>query len=135
MNNRTEGDDGFLERARSVHEAGVSCLGEPVLSRLCAARQRALMEVEQRQPLWYSQRWLLPAGLATVVLAGVVSSALIFTSNKQPATPFVTADNNDIPIVLSNDNLDMYADMDFYRWLQVQQQQADPQQPGNGDNG
>ena len=36
--------------------------------------------------------------------------------------------------MLSNDNLDMYADMDFYSWLQAQQQNA-PEDSGANNHG
>ena len=56
--------------------------------------------------------------------------------NSQPELPFTTANNEDMSIVLGNDNLDMYADLDFYSWLQLQEQQkSQSSDSGDGKSG
>ena len=63
--------------------------------------------------------WLL-------VFVGVIGGALWWMADAPaPAAPFAAGNNNeDMPIMISNDNLDMYADMDFYQWLETQDQPA-----------
>ncbi|MGH8372369.1 MAG: hypothetical protein ACRETO_06525 [Gammaproteobacteria bacterium] len=136
MNNTADFESRFLDRSRSVFAASLSSMDAGVVARLRVARQRAVAAAD-RQPAWHMRAWALPVGVAALVFAGVISSAL-FWSQSEPNSnaPFAAANNNDMAIVLSNDNLDMYADMDFYRWLQAQQQ-SQPEQghPGNDDNG
>lgn len=136
MNNSADYDSGFLERARSAYTASLSSLDEQVVARLRAARQRAIAEADRQQPLWRTRPWALPAGVTALALAVIIGSALFWPQNEQASVPFAAANNNDMAIVLSNDNLDMYADMDFYSWLQAQQQeQPGQEQSGNDDNG
>jgi hypothetical protein len=134
MNNSADYEDGFLDRSRSVYAASLASLDQDVVVRLRAARQRAVAETGRPRPAWRAQAWALPAGVTALVLAGVVGSTLFWNRSEPSNVPFAAANNNDMAIVLSNDNLDMYADMDFYRWLQAQQQaQSEPSE--NDDNG
>lgn len=138
MNNDSPtGDNRFLERSRDAFAASVAMLDAGVITRLQAARRHALTAASgHRQSIWRAHPLALPAGLAAMVLVGVLSSILLWNQNQQPNVPFAAANNNDMAIVLSNDNLDMYADMDFYRWLQAQQQnQSGQESTDNDDNG
>lgn len=136
MNNSADYDSRFLEQVRSVYTASLSSLDEKVVARLRTARQRAVAEADRRQPVWRTQPWALPAGVTALALAVIIGGALFWPQNEPANVPFAAANNNDMAIVLSNDNLDMYADMDFYSWLQAQQQeQPGQEQSGNDDNG
>jgi hypothetical protein len=137
MNNSADYENGFLDRSRSVYAASLASLDQGILVRLRAARQRAVAEADQHRPLWRAQPWALPAGVTALVVAGIIGSTLFWNRSEPSTVPFAAANNNDMAIVLSNDNLDMYADMDFYRWLQAQQQQQQQQQgqSNNDDNG
>ncbi|HET7650322.1 MAG TPA: hypothetical protein VFL15_06450 [Gammaproteobacteria bacterium] len=137
-NSHADHDSEFVERSRRAFAASVASLDEAIALRLRQARQRALAEAGRRQPVWRAHPWALPVGAAAVVCAAVIGSLVYSNQDQQMAVPFAAASNNDMAIVLSTDNLDMYADMDFYRWLQAQQQnQNQPAQepPGNDDNG
>jgi hypothetical protein len=136
MNNTADYESRFLDRSRSIFAASLSSVDEVVVARLRAARQRAVAEADRQQPVWRTRPWALPAGAAALIFAAVISSALFWGQSEPANVPFAAANNNDMAIVLSNDNLDMYADMDFYRWLQAQQQgQPEQRQSGNDDNG
>jgi hypothetical protein len=55
----------------------------------------------------------------------VVGGALWWNGLMGPTAapePFNTAGNEDLPIVLTSDSLDMYADLDFYQWLESEDQ-------------
>lgn len=136
MNNSVDYDIGLLERVRSAYAESLSSLDEKVVVRLRAARQRAVAEADRHQPVWRARPWAVPAGVTALVLALIIGGTLLWSQNEPANVPFAAANNNDMAIVLSNDNLDMYADMDFYSWLQAQQQQQPGrEQSGTDDNG
>jgi hypothetical protein len=138
-NSNADQDSEFVDRSRRAFATSVASLDEAIALRLRAARQRALAEADRRrQPVWRVHPWALPVGAAAAVCAVVIGGLIYSNQDQQMAVPFAAASNNDMAIVLSTDNLDMYADMDFYRWLQAQQQNQDQsaQDPsGNDDNG
>lgn len=113
----------MLEKARATFRESVSALDAGTLARLRAARERALQGVRTPVAFWRRPAWSLPLSAAALVLAAVVAGVVWWNLDSQPGVPFATNNGEDMAIVLSNDNLDMYADMDFYRWLQAQQQQ------------
>ena len=113
-----------LEKARAAFLESVATLDAGTLARLRAARERALEEVRTQTAFWRRPAWSLPLSAAAIVLAAVVAGVVWWNLDSQPGVPFATNNGEDMAIVLSNDNLDMYADMDFYRWLQAQQQQS-----------
>ncbi|MGH8370207.1 MAG: hypothetical protein ACRESC_04410 [Gammaproteobacteria bacterium] len=136
MNDSADDENRFLDRSRSVYAASLSALNQDIVLRLRAARQRAVAEADRQQSIWRARPWALPAGVAALVIVGLTSSVLFWAQSDQTDVPLAAANSNDMAIVLSNDNLDMYADMDFYRWLQAQQQtQSEQDQSGNDDNG
>lgn len=125
----------FLDKVRVVFDESVRQVDAAAVAGLREARIGALTAAGSRVPVWRS-RWALPAGAVAVVGAIVVASFIWFGFGSQPhpSVPFVAQSNEDMAIELSGDNLDMYADMDFYRWLQVQQQDAAPAAPVSGGN-
>lgn len=123
----------FLHKAGKAFMDSLEELDTRELARLRQARALAVESVAPHRPLWRRRAWALPAGAVTAVLIGITSGVLWWNRNPQPAVPFATGNHNeDMSIVLGNDNLDMYADMDFYNWLQAQQQTAP--RSGSGDN-
>ncbi|MGB9428556.1 MAG: hypothetical protein WCC11_01550 [Gammaproteobacteria bacterium] len=133
----TETEMIFLNKARRLFTDSAAGLDARILARLREARARAVEAAERRQPFWRIRRWTLPAGAIAVVFALVAGGLVWWNLGSQPAVPFATTNNEDMAIVLSSDNLDMYADMDFYRWLQAQQQQQNesPTDAGANNNG
>ena len=134
MNQNSE--TAFLHKAHTAFVDSLSRLDARVLGRLREARARALAAVQRHPPWWRARSWTLPTGAAAVVLAAVACGILWWNQNSQPVVPFAAGNNTeDMAIVLGNDNLDMYADMDFYRWLQAQQQNAPQGDSGGNSNG
>lgn len=130
----TSNETEFLEQARRVFAASVTRLDADTLMRLRAARYRAV-EAAGRRPAFVLKRpWALPAGAVAILFVAAVGGFLWWNQASQPAVPFATSNGDDMAIVLGNDNLDMYADMDFYRWLQAQQQAQQNPPANNGDN-
>ncbi|MGH8363468.1 MAG: hypothetical protein ACRESQ_08985, partial [Gammaproteobacteria bacterium] len=95
-------------------------------------RERALEQARTPPAFWRRPAWGASLSAAVIVVAAVIGSLVWWNLNSQPSVPFAANNGEDMAIVLSNDNLDMYADMDFYRWLQAQQQQSPKTQSESG---
>lgn len=118
--NTTEMDEKLARRARELFLASAAGLDAGTLARLRAARLKAV-EAADAPRAW--QGWRIPAGAMALLAVAVVGSALWWnglTGTAVAPEPFTTAGNEDLPIVLTSDNLDMYADLDFYQWLETQ---------------
>lgn len=129
---KTESD--FLNKAHVLFTESTAKVDAHILTRLRQARTQAVAAAEARSPVWRARPWALPAGAAAIVCALVVAGIVWWNLGVQPSVPFAANNGEDMAIVLSNDNLDMYADMDFYQWLQAQQQQQNPSQTDSGAN-
>lgn len=132
MNNETE--DRLLEKARLAFRESVAALDAATLRRLREARERALQQTRTPPAVWRRPAWGASLSVAAIVVAAVIGGLVWWNLNSQPSVPFAANSGEDMAIVLSNDNLDMYADMDFYRWLQAQQQQSPKTQAESGGN-
>ncbi len=118
--NTSNTDDKLTRRARELFLASAAGLDAGTLARLKDARLKAV-EAASTQPAWSA--WRIPAGAMALLAVAVVGSALWWNGLTSPAAvpePFASAGNEDLPIVLTSDNLDMYADLDFYQWLESQ---------------
>jgi transcriptional regulator with XRE-family HTH domain len=89
-----------------------------VRSRLTQARFAAVAELERgRRSPW--QRFLAPAAgvLVTAVLVAIVVAPLIRLPEQLADQPAARLADDDIPILLDTDNIEMLEDMEFYAWL------------------
>jgi hypothetical protein len=102
-------DDPLIGRIRSALDEGAANLDGATRSRLAQARARAL---EPRHSHW---RLWLPAGGA--VFASVLAAVLWLG---QPAPLPGNGFNGvaDLELLTSNDGLELYQELDFYRWLE-----------------
>jgi hypothetical protein len=114
----TDGDSQFVDKVRASLDQRLEHTSVDVASRLRAARLLALDSREGRK----RQAWL-PA-MATATLAAVVVITVWFgqrpVSERAPQPMVVagleqTAD--DFDMLTGNDDLALYAEMDFYLWL------------------
>ena len=120
--NTSDTDDNLTRRAREVFLASVAGLDASTVARLRETRLKALEAAEAPQSAW-RQSWRVPAGAMALVFVAAVGSALWWNGLNGPmGTPETlnTASNEDLPIVVTSDSLDMYADLDFYQWLATQ---------------
>lgn len=97
--------DRLAERIRQQLERDAGQLDELTVARLRAARKRALEPA--RRP---RQRWL--ALLVTATVAAVVAAVLYW----QPPVALPGA-IDDLDIVATGDDMELYEDLDFYDWL------------------
>jgi hypothetical protein len=114
----SELDHSWVKQAKAVLDQSAEGLDGATASRLNRARQAAL--AQRARPL----RWYLPAGL---VSASVLLLALFTWHGRapEPAEFPLTAKNaavSDIDLVSSDDSLEFYQDLEFYAWLDAQDQ-------------
>jgi len=120
--------DSWAGRARTLLDESAEGLDAATLSRLNRARQIALAQARPRA----AQRWFLPAGLASacVLLLAVAVWHWQVPSGaaRLPELPFAasaSAAGSDIDLVSGDDNLELYQDLEFYAWLDAQDQGSD----------
>jgi len=121
--NEQEMDDIFAKHARDVFLASAGSLDPKVLARLSEARRQAVDAVEGSRT-GFSLTWRIPASALALAFVGVIGGALWSEGSAPAPGSSFTAANTDAPMMMASDNLDMYADMDFYQWLAAQDQPA-----------
>lgn len=124
--NAPETEEAFLQKAREALRASTAALPAEVLARLRESRRLAVEASARPDPAWRRHGWGLPAGALAAVFVAVLGGVLWLNGGGQPApvNSFAAGASEDMPIVLTNDSLDMYADMDFYQWMESQDQPA-----------
>lgn len=122
--NMQEMDDIFANRARDVFLASTGRLDPQVLARLSAARRQAVERVAEGKVPARHLGWRIPASAMALAFVAVIGGAL-WVGGSNPAAPTAfTSASGDAPLMMTSDNLDMYADMDFYQWMETQDQPA-----------
>ncbi|MBS0558164.1 MAG: hypothetical protein JSR27_12190 [Proteobacteria bacterium] len=119
----------WTDRAKALLDESVHGLDAATLSRLNRARQAALAQRgAPRRPGW---AWM-PAGLATacalLLAVGVWQARMPHTATPTATPPSTAATQGasmnaaDLDMIASDDNLEMMQDLDFYAWLDAQDQ-------------
>lgn len=126
MNTPTNGppESGWLEQSKRLLDESAANLDAAALSRLNRARQAALGQRRRRVREW------LPVGAVaacTMLVALVVANDHRHAHRGAPELPLVaqTESAGDVDLVSSDDSLEFYQDLEFYAWLEAQQQDAD----------
>ena len=127
--NMQDNDYNFAERVQQAFKASSGRLDSDILARLREARLRAVETASAPRPFWHTQSLRLPVGAMAILFVALVGGVLWWNSLTPPpaAEPFASGNNEDLPLVLNNDSLDMYSDLDFYQWLETQDQAPAPQ--------
>jgi len=108
----TDADEkSFIIASKTVLDESVRELDAGVATRLRQARYRAL-DVKSK-PF----RWLVPASGFAAVSVAVLAVALWLT---QPSRPGPVQGVEDLEILSSGENLELFDDLEFYHWLAVQ---------------
>lgn len=124
MNNRlnesSRPNEPWIERAVALLDESTDALDAATLSGLNRARQAALAQRRPRLSVWMIGSGFVGAALALVLALGL---------SKHPAPPPMSAPAAieqviDVDVLASDDNLDLYENLDFYAWLDAQQQDA-----------
>ena len=119
--NMQEMDDIFARRARELFLESTGRLDPQTLARLSEARRRAVDAVGQKRP-GISLGWRVPASALALAFVGIIGGALWTGGSALAPSASFTAANVDAPMMMTSDNLDMYSDLDFYQWMESQDQ-------------
>ena len=107
-----DSNDAFEKRAKQLFDDSVDGLDAATLSRLNQARHAAIEASPRRWPPLV--RWAPVGGLATAAAV-----ALLLFQSPAVIEPPVDASTVDMEILLSEDNLDMLEDLEFYEWIDL----------------
>lgn len=108
----SEAHEGIEVRAKQAFDDSVSSLDAQTRSRLAQARAHAL-EQARRRP-WWPARGLVPGAIAAA--AALAVWMLWQDPMTQPAGLEIAA-LQDLEILLSEEELEMLEELDFYTWL------------------
>jgi hypothetical protein len=113
--NGEEYESDFAERMRKLLDASAALPDDQTRLRLRSIRLKALEAAEQEVP-WYLRfpRWVTAGGLATATVLVMAMSLWIATGRN--ALPVSQVE--DVDILTNNEQLELYKDLDFYRWLE-----------------
>jgi len=118
MNERLNSDARWLERTKHDFDAAVEATDVAVAASLRAARARALDDAGRHSWRVPATLWLPAvaiAGLAAVVLVPRIDSV-------GPGEPrdIGTVAAADLELLLGEEEFDMFAELEFYEWLEMQ---------------
>lgn len=97
----------FIAAMKAELERGTQQLDALTTARLRAARRRAIDARPRRLA------WLVAGGLATAALTATLVAFLVFT----PAAAPPISGLEQFDLLSENDGLELYRDLEFYRWL------------------
>lgn len=111
--------DPMLEKLTEEIRAGDDKLDGYVLSRLNRARHAALAQKPvSKWRHWFAPQNLVPAG----TLAAAVLGAFLFFQQGSQDTELVPVD--DFDVIMAEESLELYEDLEFYVWLELEQANA-----------
>jgi hypothetical protein len=114
----TRPNEPWVERAVALLDESAESLDAATLSRLNRARQAALA---QHRRLWSG--WMLGGSLAGATLALALAFGIGQRSALAPSHATVSAESaGEADALAADDSLDLYENLDFYAWLDAQQQ-------------
>ncbi len=109
-----EREESFHKKARALLDASTADLNGPIQCRLEEIRREALSaSSEGRWRFFFYNRWKAFGALATAA-TGV---AAVFLFLYSPPQEFPVKNPEDFEILTSQEPLDLYGNLDFYRWL------------------
>jgi ferric-dicitrate binding protein FerR (iron transport regulator) len=108
-----ESERKFEEAAKRHFDESVESLDAATLSRLNRGRQAALEAARSPSRQWSG--WMPLTGVAAAALVAVV------TFQSQPPGGVIEAPASDFEILLSEESIDMFEELEFYSWLDTQE--------------
>jgi hypothetical protein len=114
MNGNDNGEREVVEIVRGALDRSVTELDSGAVERLRRIRLAAIEEAAPGKGRWFAvHRWATAGGIAAfTVLVVAVSLWVTVPRQKQLAGQV-----EDIEILTAKEHLDIYEDMEFYRWL------------------
>lgn len=114
-----EQDHTFEKKVKAAFDQSVDELDAATLSRLNRGRQAALAELEQPRRQW--SRWMPATGVAAAVLVAVV----MLQSPTAVDDRLEITTLSDMDIVLGEDSIEMFEELEFYSWIDVAEMDND----------
>lgn len=114
----------FAERAKQHFDESVANLDGETRSRLNRGRQAALAEVAAGRPAWIE--WAPAAG----VVAAAVVAVVLWTGSPPIDELTPSSASTDIEILLTEDSFEMLEDLEFYSWIELDDETDETLQPG-----
>ena len=127
MNERREvtAEEEFAEKAKQLFDESVDGLDGETRSKLNRGRQVALAELGSKRPAWL--QWAPAAGVA----AAAVVAVLLWTGSPQVDDMTVPTAATDMEILLTEDSLEMLEDLEFYSWIDLDENENQTMEPEN----
>ncbi len=116
----TEHDEQTGRRAKALFDESVDALDAETLSRLNRGRQHALAALGTGANPW--MRWVPAAGMATAALVAVM---VLLPGPVQPPAGALPQSVTDMEILLGEDELEMFEDLEFYTWMDLADENGD----------
>ena len=107
MSEKQKNEARFIAALKRELDRSTEALDALTVARLRSARLRAL-DVGVRP-----STWLIAGGLATATVGAALVAIVIFAPTSAP--PLASLEQFDL--LSENDSLDLYEDLEFYRWL------------------
>ncbi len=116
--NASDQEKHFLERTKDLLNEGVENLDQQTCQRLRNIRIGALRATEERRSGFFIPlHWIMVGGFATATMAAV---ALFFWLSTSPGN-FPAKNAEDFEIITSQERIDFFQNLDFYRWLATEE--------------
>jgi hypothetical protein len=117
MNETEQSEAELTRRIKERLEAEIQNLDDATLARLRQARAQAVAIAAGKQPTTW-QWWPARIGLATTA---ALLAAITWQLYSSPTQDLPVADMEDeLEILIANDEMNFYADMEFLIWLEQQ---------------
>jgi hypothetical protein len=111
-------DKAFLERSKKLFDESAQQLDGKTRSQLNRGRQNALAELQPRTGVRAWTGWAPATGVA----AAAVVAAVMWNGNAPPNDTAPTSSATDFEILLNEDNLEMLEELEFYSWLELDEE-------------
>lgn len=109
-------DEQLEKRAQELFAESTAGIDGPTRSRLTRARAEAIAAA--RKPHWLAPSRLLQVGLGAGAVAAAALVAVVLLQSPAPDVPIAaTAALDDLEILLDEDELELYEELEFYAWL------------------
>lgn len=127
MNDRrdTNADEAFAETAKTLFDDSVASLDGETQSRLTRLRHEALKELDERRPAWV--QWAPATGVA----AAAVVALVMWTGGPEVQDFAEPSTASDMEILLTEDSLEMLEDLEFYSWIELNEETDELEGPTN----
>ena len=104
----------FAKRSKALFDDSVEQLDAATLSKLNQGRQAALEELADTSPAKQWLRWAPATGIAAAAVVAVL--VLRGPVVDEPASGEIVSD---LEILLDEDSLEMFEELEFYSWIDV----------------